>query len=248
MRWPNRGCWPNGGFAPQASVSPLRSKASVSRARSSALLLPGRGGASSSRTHRARCALAHERGRTPKCAAHPRPGRSSVKPAAEKSSSNASAKDPPSSRMVAKLVASTQENSRSSLRRSHCSAAASAFSETLQNLDPRGALEGVEERHGGGVPGASAQEGPCLTAHVVRRDQTFVRVGAQKRRCLLVPRIALVGERDPEARVDEDQELDELEGPYRVESMSAGSKAAEPVSESNGSSASGGSGASPSRT
>jgi UDP-GlcNAc3NAcA epimerase len=33
-RWPKRGCWPNGGCEPKASVSPLRSEASVSRLRS----------------------------------------------------------------------------------------------------------------------------------------------------------------------------------------------------------------------
>ena len=83
------------------------------------------------REHRERSVRsAHERPRTKRCAAHPRPGRSSVKPAAEKSSSNASADDAPSSRMVANEVASTHENSRSSRRRSHCSAPASAFSDT----------------------------------------------------------------------------------------------------------------------
>ncbi len=33
-RWPKRGCWSNGGCSPEASVSPLRSEASVSRLRS----------------------------------------------------------------------------------------------------------------------------------------------------------------------------------------------------------------------
>ena len=63
--------------------------------------------------------------------------RSSVNPAAEKSPSKAKASVVRSSRIVAKLVASTHENSLSSLRRSHCSAALSAGSE-IRMISTRG--------------------------------------------------------------------------------------------------------------
>ena len=61
------------------------------------------------------------------------------------------------SRMMAKLVASTQENSLSSRRRSHRSASASVSGDTRADLHAWGGGQGVQEAHGdsAGRPGGA---------------------------------------------------------------------------------------------
>ena len=109
-------------------------------------------------------------------------------------------------RIVAKLVASTRENSRSSLLRSQRSASTSTASET-RKTSTRGEAATASRKLTAGhcVPRSGSQECPGLAAHFVGGDEPILVVSCQERLGLLALGIAAVGEPEPEGGVDEDQ-------------------------------------------
>ena len=89
-------------------------------------------------------------------------------------------------RMTAKLVAPTNEYSRSSCRRSQRIASLVSIVVDAQHLDSWRAFQVVEDVHGGVAAGAAAYERSRLRANEVRRDQRRIGIGAGYRRCVIV--------------------------------------------------------------
>jgi hypothetical protein len=126
--------------------------------------------------------------------------RSSRNPAAAKSPSNASASRTFSERINWKLVASTKEYSLAEPGQR----ASLDVRGGVDDLDPFGTLEDVEEAHGGAVPRFATKVRPGLAPDMVRRDELLVGQAAQQVLGFNVMRVAAVPHRHPEGRVDED--------------------------------------------
>ena len=128
-----------------------------------------------------------------------------MKPAAEKSSSKASASWILSERISAKLVASTNEYSRSPCRRSHRRASCSSCSETDTIVESRPSFEVVEEGECVAVAARSAQQRPRFAADVVRGHDGCAPCSLRSRTASSCHWSARAGEGDPERGVGKRQ-------------------------------------------
>ncbi len=123
-----------------------------------------------------------------------------MKPAAEKSPSNASASRVRRLFIRTKLVASTKEYSRSS----RCRKKRRASSSCDEDPSPGRSLQAVQESYGRGVPGAPPKIGPGLAADVVGGHDAAVFMQLKESQRFLVMGITSVAQGDPERRVGED--------------------------------------------